>query len=123
LLSAPGWRIEIIADSGVPLWADGFDPWNVVSLGNGDVAHLRFLRLAKDGLKIEVLGHAALTEPAGSHPLFNGIRRLIVGGLRDEPVVLDQPGHLELTSGGLRIEGRVAKVERAGQTIVLHAGP
>lgn len=123
LLSAPGWRIEVIADSGVPLWADRFDPWNVVSLGNGEVVHRRFLRLAKDGLQIEVLDHDAVTESAGSHPLFNGVRRLMVSGLADEPVVLDQPGHVQVTANGIRLEGRVRSVERAGRTITLRAGP
>jgi hypothetical protein len=123
LLSAPGWRIEVVADSIAPLWAERFDPWNIVSLGHGQVLHRRFLRLTKDGLEIEVLDHNAVTEPAGNHPLFNGIRRLIVSGLPDEPVVLDQPGHVQVTADGVRLGGRVRSVERAGQTILLRAGP
>jgi hypothetical protein len=123
LLSAPGWRIEVVADSTAPLWAERFDPWNLVSLGNGVVVHRRFLRLIKDGLEIEVLDHTALTEAAGSHPLFNGVRRLVVSGIPDEPVIIDQPGHMRVSADGLRLEGRVRSVERAGQTILLRAGP
>jgi hypothetical protein len=123
VLSAPGWRIEVVADSAAPLWAERFDPWNLVSLGTGVIVHRRFLRLTKDGLAIEVLGRTALTEPAGSPPLFNRVRRLVVSGLPDEPVVLDRPGRLRVSANGLRLEGRVRSVERAGQTILLRAGP
>lgn len=123
VLSADGWRIEIVADSGSPLWPQRFDPWNVVALEGGTVVHRRFLQLAKDGLTVEVLNHAALTESAGTHPLFNGIRRLVVSGLKEEPTVQEQPGKIGVTAEGVRVEGRVHAVERAGRTIRLMAGP
>ncbi len=120
---APGWRVEIVADSGVPLWPQRFDPWNVVALKDGGIVHRRFLRLSKDGLSAEVIDRLALTEPAGSHPLFNGVRDLLITGIPEEPAVVDQPGHLLLTAPGLRIEGRTRRVERAGQAIRIFAGP
>lgn len=123
VLSAPGWRIEVIADSGAPLWPERFDPWNVVALDGGAIVHRRFLKLSKDGLAIEVLNRTALTEPAGVHPLFNGIRRLVVSGLPGEPSVQEQPGKVVVTADGVRLEGRVRAVERSGQAILLKAGP
>ena len=123
VLTAPGWRIEVVADSGHPLWSDRFDPWNVVTLADGAVVHRRFLRLSKDGLWLEVINRAALTEPAGSHPLFTGIRRLLVTGLRDEPSVQELPDRVIVRVDGVQIEGRVRKVERSAQTVRLYAGP
>jgi hypothetical protein len=123
VLSAPGWSLEVLADSGSPLWPQRFDPWNVVSVGDGAIVHRRFLSVYKEGLKIEILNRAALTEPMGRHPLFNGIRRLLVTGLPDAPVVIDRPGRLEVSAGGVHLEGRVRSVDRAGRTIVIRAGP
>jgi hypothetical protein len=123
VLSAPGWRIEIVADSGHPFWPERFDPWNVVSVGDGAIVHRRFLRLSKDGLSIEVLNRTALTEPAGSHPLFNGIRRLLVSGLPTAPSVEELPAKVVVTGDGVRIEGRVRSVRREGQVVRLEAGP
>jgi hypothetical protein len=123
VLSAPGWRIEVTADSGVALWPERFDPLNVVALEGGAIVHRRFLKLSKNGLAIEVLNRTALTESAGEHPLFNGIRRLVVSGLPGEPSVEEQPGHVVVTADGVRLEGRVRAVERNGQTILLKAGP
>jgi hypothetical protein len=121
--SAPGWRIEIVADSAAPLWPERFDPWNVVSVGNGAVVHRRALTLSKDGLKVELFDRAGVTEAMGAHPIFNGIRRLIIGGLPDAPTVVERPGQLELTAPGVRITGRVRAVERNGQAIRIFAGP
>ncbi|HXW97847.1 MAG TPA: hypothetical protein VEI47_09685 [Gemmatimonadales bacterium] len=123
VLSATGWRIEIVADSAFPLFPERFDPWNVVPVGDGMVVHRRFLRLAKDGLTAEVLDRTALTEPAGSHPLFNGIRRLLISGLPEAPIVEDRPGSLLVTAPGVRIEGRVAGVDRTANLIRIRAGP
>jgi hypothetical protein len=123
--TAPGWRIEVVADSALPLWPQGFDPWNVVPLGKGAVAHRRYLKLGKDGLSIEVLGHAALTQAAGEHPIFNGIRALLVTGLPVKPDVVERPGSILVTADGVRLEGRVADVDiiPAEQTVRLRAGP
>ncbi len=123
VLSAPGWRIEVLTDSGSPLWPQQFDPWNVVALESGAIVHRRFLKLSKDGLAIEVLNRTALTVPAGEHPLFNGIRQLLVSGLPTEPTVEERPGNVVVTADGVRLEGRVRAVERTGQTILLRAGP
>lgn len=123
VMSAPGWRIEVVADSATPLWPEQFDPWNVVSVGHGAVVHRRALTLSKDGLKVELFDRASVTEALGPHPIFTGIRRLIVGGLPEAPTVVERPGQLEVTAPGVRITGRVRAVERNGQVITILAGP
>jgi hypothetical protein len=123
VLSAPGWRVEVVADSGHPLWSERFDPWNIVPVGEGAIVHRRFLRLSKDGLSVEIINRTTLTEPAGNHPLFNGIRRLLVSGLADEPSIQELPGKVVVTGEGVRIEGRVRSVRRQECAIRLEAGP
>lgn len=42
-LAAAGVRLEIVAGK-EPLWPQGFDPWNVVILGNKEILHTRWQR-------------------------------------------------------------------------------
>ncbi|MGH9670408.1 MAG: hypothetical protein ACRD3A_09880 [Terriglobales bacterium] len=113
-LSAPGWRIEIIAGK-EPLWPQGFDPWNVANLGDNLVLHTRWLKLGNAGGTIEVLDHASLTEGAGPHPLFNGARKLTVTGLA-EPKVTDAGGRVTIDVPGAK--GTFAgTLERDSQTL------
>jgi hypothetical protein len=83
-LDAPGWTVIITA--GVqPFFPERFDPLNVYVVGKGEVLHTRFLRLTG----IEILGRPALTEAAGEHPLFNGVRSVTLTGFATKPVVKD----------------------------------
>jgi len=83
-LDQKGWTITITAKD-QPLFPERFDPLNVHVVGKGEVLHTRFLQL--NG--IEILGRAALTEAAGEHPLFNGIRSVTLTGFATKPVVRD----------------------------------
>ena len=83
-LDQPGWSITITAE-GQPFFPERFDPLNVHVVGKGEVLHTRFLQLTG----IEILGRSALTEAAGEHPLFNGIRSVTLTGFPTEPVVKD----------------------------------
>lgn len=81
-LGQGGWTVVITARDR-PLFPARFDPLNVHVVGKGEVLHTRFLQL--DG--IEILGRSALTEAAGEHPLFNGIRKVTLTGFATKPVV------------------------------------
>jgi hypothetical protein len=83
-LGQPGWTITITAGE-QPFFPERFDPLNVHVVGKGEVLHTRFLRL--NG--IEILGRSALTEAAGEHPLFNGIRSVTLTGFATKPEVKD----------------------------------
>ena len=115
-LDAPGWIITIVAGK-EPLWPQGFDPWNVANLGNKEVLHSRWLKLGNSSGTIEVLNHASLTEAAGAHPLFNGVRKLIVTGL-PQPKITEADGKVTVDVPGAH--GSFAgAVERSGQTILI----
>jgi hypothetical protein len=72
----------------------------VVILGDKEVLHTRWLKLGNGSGAIEVLGRSGLTEAAGAHPLFNGVRKLIVTGLAD-PKVSQTDGKVTLEAQGV----------------------
>jgi hypothetical protein len=99
-LATKGVRLEVIAGK-EPLWPQGFDPWNVRVLDGKTVLHTRLLKLGNGEGTVEVLGRSALTESAGEHPLFNGVRRMVVTGLVDPKVTRSQ-GKVTLEADGLK---------------------
>jgi hypothetical protein len=98
-LDQPGWTVVITARD-QPFFPSRFDPLNVHVVGKGEVLHTRFLQL--NG--IEILGRAALTEAAGEHPLFNGIRSVTLTGFKTKPVVKDD----RFVAGGVTADLRGA---------------
>ena len=81
--------------------------------------HTRHLKLGNDAGAIEILGRAALTEGAGEHPLFNGVRRLTVAGLPAEPSVEESGGKTKITAADLKAEFRSARVSRDARTLTV----
>ncbi|HEX6737195.1 MAG TPA: hypothetical protein VF310_02875 [Vicinamibacteria bacterium] len=112
-LDAPGTRLEVEAAAGAPLFPHGFDPLNVVAFPDGAVLHTRFLKLGNAAGTVEVLGRAALTEAAGRHPLFEGVRRLRLTGLSAMPSVQESAGTVRVEAEGLKLELRGARVVRS----------
>jgi len=121
-LALPGWRLVIIAHRYEPLRPQGFDPMNLHLLGGGEILHTRFLQLSSAAGKLEVLGHLALTEAAGSHPLFEGVQQVTVAGLAEEPVVQIGADRMEITASGVTARFRGGHVEREAQHIRLRLG-
>ncbi|HEV2130590.1 MAG TPA: hypothetical protein VGR27_05785 [Longimicrobiaceae bacterium] len=117
-LEQPGWRL-VIAAPGAPLFPRGFDPLNVQVVTMREVLHTRFLKLGNETGEIEVLGRAALTEAAGEHPLFNGVRSLTVTGLANDPVITEANGVVTVKADGVAAELHGATVERSGQTVTV----
>lgn len=113
-----GWKVIITADAGAPLWPQGFDPLNVLRLGEREVLHTRYLKLGNDAGAIEIFDRRSLTEGAGAeHPLFNGVRRLTLAGIADEPATQESEGKTTITAANIKGEFRGARLERAGQTL------
>lgn len=104
-LEAEGWSVIITA--GAPFFPERFDPLNVHVVGDGEVLHTRHLQLSGGGGTIEILNRAALTEGAGPHPLFNGVRRIVLTGFAAEPRLVEG----KLIADGVTAELRGAKVE------------
>lgn len=120
---APGWRVEIVAGGDAPLFPTGFDPQNVDRLGEGTVLHGRWLRLEGQGGSLEVLDRRALTEAVGPHPLFTGVRRVMVTGLPDAPRTDSADGRLRLEAEGLTAELPGATLERDGRRWTVRLAP
>jgi hypothetical protein len=109
-LAQQGFTVTVMA-SGEPLWPQGFDPMNVQVLGGGEVLHTRWVRLGSDDASLEVLDRWSLTEAAGEHPLFDGVRSITVRGLPGKPLVSMVEGRLKVEVAGFTGEFANAKVE------------
>lgn len=120
--SRPGWRVVVESGGSEPLWPQGFDPLNVERVGAERVLHTRFLRLGNGAGRLEVLNTEALTEGAGSHPLFQGVRRVVVLTGLEEPDVSETGGEVRLLAPGLNLDFTGARVTRSGEVITVRVG-
>jgi hypothetical protein len=118
-LAQDGWRLVLASAEGLPLWPQGFDPLNLRRLASAELLHTRHLKLGNDAGAIEILGRAAMTEGAGEHPLFNGVRRLVVAGLPTEPAVEESADRIRITAADLKAEFRPARLSREGRTLTV----
>jgi hypothetical protein len=110
-LARSGWTLVIEAEH-PPLYPEGFDPLNVQRLADGEVLHNRWLKLGGPAGTVEVMGRAALTRAAGTHPLFQGVRSLTLTGLPEEPTVTEADGRVTIVAEGVRASFAGATVER-----------
>jgi hypothetical protein len=117
-LARPGWKLELVVE-GPPLFPQGFDPLNVERVGAREVLHTRYLKLGGGAGFIEIINRHSLTEGAGEHPLFNGLRRLTVTGLASEPAVAESGGKTTVAADNLKAEFNGAHVTRSGQTLFI----
>jgi hypothetical protein len=118
-LAQPGWKIELIAADGAPFFPQGFDPLNVVRVSTREVIHTRYLKLGNAAGVFEIINRRSLTEGAGEHPLFNGVRRLTITGLTAEPIVAESGGKTTITASDLKAELRDVEITRSGQTMLV----
>ncbi|MDX2122358.1 MAG: hypothetical protein SF070_15030 [Gemmatimonadota bacterium] len=100
-LARTGWTLTVTLPQAQPLWPERFDPWNLTPLAAGEALHLRHLKLSGDRGRMEVLNRAALTRPAGAHPLFNGLREVVVAGLPDRPSIVARGDTLVVEAPGV----------------------
>lgn len=122
LLDQTGWRV-VIAASGSPLFPQEFDPLNVHMVAPGEVVHSRYIRLGNAAGTVEVFGRSSLTEAAGAHPLFNGVRALTVSGLASAPAMTESGGTISIKADGLTAEFRGAVVQMDGDTLTVQLAP
>lgn len=120
--SIPGWRIVVEADELSPLWPQLFDPLNVYIV-EGGVLHSRHIKVGNESGNLEVIGMSALTEEVGPHPLFNGVRRILVTGFESEPSVMIEGDQVNVNSVRYKANFTDAKVERADQKVVIRLTP
>lgn len=121
-LDRGGWTLVVDA-SDTPLFPQGFDPLNVQVVAPGEVLHARYVKVGNESNVVEVIGVAALTEAAGPHPLFNGVRSLTITGLEEEPQIETTAGVATLAAPGISATLPGATAERHGRTITLRLRP
>ncbi len=119
-LDRAGWQLLIELPVTSPLWPEQFDPWNLTPLAGGEVLHQRHLRLGGERGRIDVLDQWALTSPAGAHPLFNGIRQVLLAGLAERPTITTRGDSLVVEGPGF--QGRFTRMafDVEGQRVTLH---
>ncbi|HEV7509024.1 MAG TPA: hypothetical protein VGS07_29380 [Thermoanaerobaculia bacterium] len=118
LLSRAGWRLVLLAGA-QPLWPQGFDPWNIAPLGNGELIHRRWVKLSNDGGTLEILNRESLTEGAGANPLANGIRKVTLTGFAMEPKISKNEDSLVIEAEGVTAKLKGATVERGEKVVTV----
>jgi hypothetical protein len=104
---------------GKPLMLQGFDPINVERLSATEVLHERMVKLGNEAGSLEILDHDSLTVAPGPHPLFSGVRTLMVAGLSAKPEISAGGGKVQVTAPPVRIVFTGAQVEFQAQTAVI----
>ena len=96
----------------------GFDPLNVRHVAGG-ILHTRFLKLGNESGALEVMGDTVLTEEVGPHPLFDGIVRMTLGGLEEEPAVEVDGEHVSVSLPTLSAGFSGASVVRSEDRVII----
>jgi hypothetical protein len=117
-LDRPGWRLIIRAAS--PLFPQGFDPLNVNVVAPGEVLHARLVKLGNDAGSVEVMGRPSLSEAAGTHPLFSGVRKLTVTGFKEPPRITKADSGLSISADGITGMFRGARADTGGMAVTLY---
>jgi hypothetical protein len=115
-LDSRGWKVVVETRS--PLFPQNFDPWNVETISPSEVLHTRWIKLGNADGSFEALGLRCLTESAGRHPLFDGVRRATVE-LAAEPLVEETGETIRISAEGLTAEFRGGRIAREGRTLRL----
>jgi len=113
------------SSDGQPLWPQGFDPLNVQRI-DGGVFHTRFIHLGNDSGQIEAVESEtadieAMIEAAGSHPQFNGVRRVVLTGLA-EPELETSSGSVVVRASGVTAGFQGATATRDGNEVIVRLG-
>jgi hypothetical protein len=116
-----GWRLIVETGSGEPLWPQRFDPLNVERVDATHILHSRFVALGNSLGKLEVLDASTLTSGVGPHPLFQGVNRVLLTGLTT-PELVEADGGVRLTTPGVSLDFRKARIARDGEMIRICVG-
>lgn len=119
--SRGGWKVVVVSGA-EPLFPQNFDPLNVERLAAGEVLHTRWIKLGNSAGAVEVLDRRALTESAGKHPLFEGVKSLTVTGIEGEPQARESPDGVSVRAPGLTADFRGASLTRGDRTLVVTLG-
>jgi hypothetical protein len=121
LLDGEGWTLVFEAPD-KPFQSAGFDPWNVLVMGGGEILHERYLKLQAGEDTIEILDHPSFTEGAGEHPLTQGVRKLVVPALASQPQVRSEGEAVTIEAEGISGRFEPARTAISGKRIFVRLG-
>jgi hypothetical protein len=119
-LATPGWKLVVEGSS--PLFGQGFDPLNLERISSSAILHTRFVKLGNSEGSVEILNHRCLTEAAGKHPFFGGVRRATVAGFAEEPRADTAGGGVRIAVPGVTLNFRNATISRSEKTLTVVVG-
>lgn len=105
-----GWTIVVDATQANPLWPQGFDPLNVERIDDHRILHTRFSKFGNDAGAIETMGRMSLSTGVGTHPLFQGVQRVVVSGV-GKPTIVEVDGITTLTVDGVAATFKGARLD------------
>jgi len=75
--------------------------------------------LHNDSGSLEILNHGSVTEAAGAHPLFDGVRRWRTAGLAARPEVKQDGARVTVASPSLKIALSNADIEWHAESVTI----
>jgi hypothetical protein len=118
-VNKPGYKI--ILDCGQrPLWPAGFDPMNIEKLNQFELLHKRWLKLAGDRAELEILDAESITEGTKEHPLFNGVKKIIISGLKNKPDVIREDKKINIKTDNISISIENAETEMKENVLLIY---
>jgi hypothetical protein len=113
---APGRRLEVDGAAST-LFPMGFDPLNLLQTAPGEILHRRYIKLGNARGAVEVLDRESMSAAAGAHPLFNGVRRMVITGLGPEFSARAAGDTVVLEGRGVSGRFAPARLTVAGDTV------
>ncbi len=120
-LDRPGYLLVVETAEGT-LQPKGFDPLNATPVGDGQVLHERYLEFGSPFGEGKILDRPVLTLGAGAHPLFPGLRRLMITGLPSRPEVTHDAEGVGIAAPGVTMHFRRTSVRDDGTTLFVRVG-
>ncbi|MFH2001312.1 MAG: hypothetical protein ABIK28_16640 [Planctomycetota bacterium] len=120
-MEAQGWTLVIQVRNPENLfWPSGFDPMNVIRLNEHEILHTRMLQLSGQAGSFDAMNLKTLTLAKGPHPLYNGVTRITVTGMAEEPEINEVEGKVTVTAKDLKVTLTGAKIEKSKNMVSLY---
>jgi len=122
-----------VSDGGEPFRITRFDPLGVEVLGGGEAFQSHYLTAVHPRGEVNLTnprytrqsldGVLALTASIGTHPLRDGVRRIVIAGFTDEPTVTREGDSVRVEAEGLNLSFDRADVASKRGEIVVSVPP
>lgn len=117
-LGKPGFKV-VFDFSKKPMMPAGFDPMNIEKISPNELLHKHWLKLSNDSASVEILNIECMSEGAGNHPMFNGIKQVIVAGLSAFPDINEANGVTEIKTENISAKIMKAEVEKRDKILFI----